>query len=82
MLEKKLYDKLVNRIKRLGEKDKDRYILDLKDSYLFYFPSSGKILNKVKNGALRVIFRKTNDPWILKPELKKLLRLTLKNDEA
>jgi hypothetical protein len=46
-----------------------RYVLDLLEGFLFYYPETGKILHSDKG----LIFRDRNTCWSLLPELKELL---------
>jgi len=83
MLDKRLYKILIWRIKRMGEKDKHRYILDLKDSYLFYFPKSRKLLKKIKGkDYFKVVFRTYSQRWMQTTILHNLIKETYQNDET
>jgi len=68
--DKKLYLKIIKTCHSQWLKDPstfdeahNRYILEFSDSYLFFYPSTGKI-NISKNNVLKMIFRDTTTPWL------------------
>lgn len=72
--DQKIYNSIVRIIFRDDnyDKEQDRYISDLSDSFLFYYKDTGKILQS-KSGRLKTVFRDKNTAWMLAGKLKQLL---------
>lgn len=45
------------------DEDQNRYILEFSDSFLFFYPSTGKILLS-KNNHLKTVFRDSKTVWL------------------
>ena len=73
-----IYKKLHSRLRDLilSERNfdelKSRYISDLSDGFLFYYPDTGKILLS-RNGSVKTVFRDENTNWLIKSEIEKLI---------
>lgn len=74
MKDQKYYDRIVKRIEADNNYDvsKKRFISDINDGYLFYYPETGKILLS-QNNQFKTIFRYKDVCWVLRPQLKQLL---------
>ena len=72
--DQKHYDKIVSII--LTDNNycdkKKRYVSDLKDSFLFYYPETGKILELQKN-SLKTIYRYKDVCWALNDKLESII---------
>lgn len=71
----KKYDRIVSIIELDNNYDpsKKRFISDLKDSFLFYYPETGKILEG-KNNQLITIFRYKYVCWVSKQKLNDIIK--------
>jgi len=70
--EKTIYKRIckVMQIPKRFDEEKGYYILDLKDAYLYLYPSTGKINHSKK----RCIFRDEKTTWTSIDVLEKLLK--------